>query len=146
MKVPLEAVGKNLADHPCFMMHGFSVNDTSLLPRIDLSEVENISEAFHKGEGPLTYVTEGPQCFIASSVAEPGWPDIWIAMDPVIDNNSGESIISFNNVIGRPQSKGVLSLDAEKYRAGIRDDVQLALIDFQFLTHPDDVEAMVEGK
>jgi len=78
-------------------------------------------------------------------MAEPGWPDLWIEINPGINIDGGESHIEFINVIGRPQSKGLLTFDADKYKAGIRDDVQLALIDCKYLTHPDDTEVMLEG-
>lgn len=140
----MEAVGKNLEDHPAFIMSGFTVNDTSLFPKINPSDLEKISEDYHNGGGILSIIAEGPQCFISSSKAEPGWPDLWIEINPGISVDE-ESNIHFINVIGRPQSKGLLTLDADKYRAGIRDDVELALIDCKYLTHPDDTEVMLEG-
>ncbi|XP_037036059.1 oxygen-dependent choline dehydrogenase 1-like [Bradysia coprophila] len=144
VKVPIEAVGNNLSEHVCFIMTGFTVNDTSLFPAIRSSDAEKIFAEYEKGEGVLSIVPEGPQCFIRSSVAEPGWPDLWLEIAPHISID-GEQEIVFLNVVGRPRSKGTLSLDTEKYRAGIRDDVELALIDYQFLTHPDDVTAMLDG-
>lgn len=144
MKVPLEAVGKNLGEHPSFIM-GFSVNDTSLFPKIDPSDVEKISEDYHNGEGILALISEGPQAFIASSKAETDWPDLWIEMHPIISVNGEEQVVYFYDVIGRPKSKGTLMLDTDKYKAGVRDDVELALIDYGFLTHPDDAQVMLEG-
>lgn len=94
----------------------------------------------------MTIVSEGPQCFIASSKADPDWPDLWIEIHPIVSVDGKEQRIYFYNVVGRPQSKGLLSLDTDKYKAGVRDDVQLALIDYRLLTHPDDVEAMLDGK
>lgn len=146
MKVPLEAVGKNLAEHPSFIMAGFTVSDSSLFLQMNSSDVEKIAEEYHNGEGVLGIVSEGPQCFIASSKAEPDWPDLWIEMHPNIRIDDEETHIYFYDVVGRPKSKGMLTLDTEKYIAGIRDDVQLSLIDYQFYSHPDDMEAMLDGK
>jgi len=145
VKVPLEAVGKNLGNHPSFTMRGFTVNDTSFFPRMESSLTEKILEEFHNGEGILTINPQGPQCFIASSNAEPSWPDLWIEMHPFTSVDDDEQRIYFYNVIGRPKSRGFLTMDTEKYKAGIRDDVELSLIDLQFLTHPDDVVAMLDG-
>lgn len=141
----MEAVGKNLGEHPSFIMTGFTVNDTTLFPTIVSSETEKILTEYEKGEGILSIVSEGPQCFITSSVAEPEWPDLWIEMHPLIRVDSEVQQIRFYNVVGRPKSRGTFSLDADKYKTGIRDDVELSLIDYQFLTHPDDVVAMLDG-
>lgn len=127
-------------------MTGFTVNDTSLFPDIRSENVEQILADFHNGEGVLSFVSEGPQAFIRSSVAEPEWPDLWLEMHPLVSINGSPQRINFYNVIGRPRSRGTFSMDTEKYKAGIRDDVELALIDYQFLTHPDDVTAMLDGK
>ncbi|KAG4079688.1 hypothetical protein HA402_009074 [Bradysia odoriphaga] len=145
VKVPFEAVGKNLGEHPSFIMTGFTVNDTSLFPDIRSEDVEKILAEYEKGDGVLSFVSEGPQAFIRSSVAEPEWPDLWLEMHPLVSINGAEQRINFYNVIGRPRSRGTFSMDTAKYRAGIRDDVELALIDYQFLTHPDDVTAMMDG-
>lgn len=121
----------------------------------------NITEEYHRGEGLLTtHVTAasindqgvliltsvGAQCFITSSKAEIGWPDIWIEMQPFVSIDGTDKGINFYSVIGRPLSKGMITLDADKYISGLRDDVQLALIDYQLLAHPDDVDIMLEGK
>ncbi len=142
----MEAVGKNLAEHPGFSVRDFTVNDTTLFPKIDAADFEKTLSDFENGKGVLTLLTEGQQCFIRSSVAESGWPDLWIEMRPMYRVNDDEQHIRFYSVVGRPKSRGTLSLNAEKYKAGIRDDVQLALIDYQFLTHPDDIVVMLEGK
>lgn len=144
MKVPLEAVGKNLGEHPLFVLSGFAVNDSSIFLKLDSTEIEKIAEEFHKGEGVLTKNTEA-QCFFTSSKARPDWPDIWIAIHPR-PSVDGTEILSFYSFIGRPRSKGTLTLNVNKYVAGIRDDQQLALIDYKFLTNADDIEALLEGK
>lgn len=139
-------MGRNLGEHPSFIMTGFSVNDTSLFPRFRSSETEKVLAEFENGEGVLSIVSEGPQAFISSSVAEQGWPDLWLEMHPLVGVDDSEQRISFYNVIGRPKSRGTFTLDTEKYKAGVRDDEELALIDYQFYSHPDDVVAMLEGK
>ncbi len=139
-------MGKNLGEHPSFIMPGFTVNDTTLFPKIVDAETEAIMKEFENGEGILSMISEGPQAFIRSSVAETGWPDLWIEMHPLISINGAQQQIRFYNVVGRPKSRGTFSMDVEKYKAGIRDDVQLSLIDYQFLTHPDDVVAMLDGE
>lgn len=143
VKVPLEAVGKNLGEHPLFILPGFAVNDSSIFLKVDASEIVQLSEEYHNGEGVLTKISIA-QCFIASSKAKPGWPDLWIEINPRISVD-GSEVINFYNIVGRPQSKGILTLDTDKYKAGVRDDVQLALIDYKFLTHPDDVDVMLDG-
>ncbi|KAJ6630515.1 Glucose dehydrogenase [FAD, quinone] [Pseudolycoriella hygida] len=145
VKVPFESVGQNLGEHPSFIMNGFTVNDTSIFPKMDAGDTEKVVADFEKGEGVLSLVSEGPQAFITSSVAEPGWPDLWLEMHPLVRVNGEAQRINFYNVVGRPKSIGYLSLDTEKYKEGIRDDVQLALVDYNFLSHQDDVVAMLEG-
>lgn len=133
-----------MIEHPLFILSGFSVNDSSIFLQVDSSEMEQFMEEFHNGYGVLTKNTEA-QCFYTSSKAKPGWPDTWIAIHPM-PSVDGVEILNFYVVVGRPQSKGTIALDANKYRAGVRDDQQLALIDYKLLTNPDDVEALLEGK
>lgn len=137
-------MGKNLGDHPLFVMSGFAVNDSSIFLKLDSTDIQKITEEFHNGEGVLTKNTEA-QCFFTSSKAKPGWPDIWIAIHPR-PSVDGTEILNFYSVIGRPRSKGTLALDVNKYESGIRDDQQLALIDYKFLTNADDIEALLDGK
>lgn len=144
-RVALEAVGQNLGEHASFTMTGLSVNDSSLFLKIKSSETEKILEQYHNGEGVLSASADGAQCFIRSSKAEPDWPNLFIGLNPVVSVDDEEQRINFLNILGRPKSRGTLTLDTNKYKAGIRDDVDLALIDYKLLTHPDDVEAMLEG-
>lgn len=144
--MPLEAVGQNLGEHPSFIMTGFTVNDTSLFPSITTAEMENIWKQFENGEGVLSIVSEGPQCFITSSVAEPGWPDLWLEIHPLVRVEGTEQRINFYNVVGRPKSRGTFSMDTAKYRNGVRDDEELSLIDYRFYSHPDDAVAILDGK
>lgn len=161
MKVPIEAVGKNLIEHPTIAIKGFRANDSSLFLNVDPSLLQNITDEYHNGEGLLTtHITEaslndngvltltsvGAQCFISSSKSVRDWPDIWIEMQPFVSVDGHHSGVHFFSVIGRPSSKGTLTLDTTKYKAGIRNDVDLALIDYQLLAHPDDVDVMLEGK
>lgn len=155
MKVPIEAVGNNLVDHPSLSVARFTVNDSSIHPKL-----ENITEDYHNGEGVLAFLggltaneeggwragTAGTQCLYVSSKAEAGWPDLMISMGTYANIEGNEHGLTFSNLLGRPFSKGSLSMDTEKFKAGIRDDVQLGLIDFKFLTHPDDMEVMLDGK
>lgn len=143
--MPLEAVGKKLEDHSIFWMTGFSVNDSSIFLKINSSETEKILEDFHNGTGILTLTVGGCHSFIVSSKAEPDWPDLRIDLNTQVGIDEQEPVLGFIIVLGRPKSKGIFSLDADKYKAGIRDDAQLAVIDYQLLTHPDDIDVIVEG-
>jgi len=160
VKVSLEAVGKNLIEHPSTFISSFPISDSSILPRVGLSDIANIAEEYHEGEGllrtPGIYIRENEQggltirltaalAFIVSSKAEAGWPDIYITIETFVNTEGNEQGINFRSSLGRPRSKGILSLDTEKYKAGIRDDVQLALIDYKFLTNPDDVDVLLDG-
>lgn len=144
-QVPLEAVGKNLVEHATLILRDFSVNDTSLFLSIKSSETEEYLEQYQNGEGILSRTSVGPQSFIRSSQAEPDWPNLWIMMQPSVRVDDAEQRINFYNILAIPKSKGTLSLDPIKYRAGTRDDTELALIDYQLLTHPDDIEAQLDG-
>lgn len=144
--MPSEAVGKNLQEHPSFRLGGSSTTDLSHFSNLNTSEAEKIFEQFHNGYGPLSFSLGGAQCFIRSSNAEPEWPNLFIPFVARLNADGDEQQITFVNVLGRPKSRGTLTLDANKYRAGIRDDVELALIDFKHLTHPDDLNSMLEGR
>lgn len=155
VKVPIEAVGKNLVDHPSLSVARFTVNDSSIHPKL-----ENITEDYHNGDGVLANLggltaneqggwragTAGVQCVIVSSKAEPDWPDLHITMGTYANVEGNEHGVTFSNLLGRQFSRGELTMDTEKFKADIRDDVQLGLIDFKFLTHPDDMEVMLDGK
>lgn len=94
-------------------------------------------EQYHNGGGgTLSLSTDGSQSFIRSSKAEPDWPNLWIQIQPEVSVDEEEQ---------GPKSKGTLTFDTNKYKAGIRDDAEFALIDYKFLTHPDDIEAILEG-
>jgi len=134
-----------LDDHPAIVLSPFHVNDSSLFPRINPEDTEKLIEEYRQGKGILASLTEGPQCFKASSRAESGWPNIWTAMAASIRTSDVPQVVSFYTVLGRQRSKGSVSLNTELYKAGIRDDVQLALIDFGLLRDPADVEDLVEG-
>lgn len=145
MKVPLESVGKHLNEHPSILLSPFYVNDSSLFPRIHPDDTEKLIEDYRQGKGLLTLLTEGPQCFKASSRAESGWSNLWITMASQIRTAQVPQVVRFFVVNGRPKSRGSVTLDTELYKAGIKDDVQLALIDLALLTESDDVEDMLEG-
>lgn len=145
VKVPLEAVGKHLQDHTMFPLFEFSANDSSVFQKIDLSEIEKLMEDFHNGTGLLTSTGTCCNSFIVSSKSYPDWPDSRIDFISPILVGDQEPTVGFMVVLGRPKSIGSLTLDTEKYKAGIRDDEQLALIDYNILTHPDDVDVILEG-
>jgi len=148
VKVPLEAVGKNFVDQPGITIEPFSVNDSSLFLTIHSSELQNHFDDYHNSDdrqGLLTFQVFSPIAFIASSKAEPGWPDLWLDISSTVRIDEQEPYIFFESVVGRPKSKGIVTLDTEKYKAGIRDDVELALIDLKYFTHPDDIETLLEG-
>lgn len=144
--MPLEALGKKLEDHSIFWLSGFSVNDSTIFQKINSSETEKSLEDFHNGTGILTLTVSGCHSFIVSSKAEPDWPDLRIDLNSQVGIDEQELGLGFIIVLGRPKSKGILTLDTDKYKAGIRDDAQLAVIDYQLLTHPDDIDVILEGK
>jgi len=115
------------------------------LPKIYSSETEKILENFHNGTGILTLTVGGCHSFIVSSKAERDWPDLRIDFNSQVGIDDVEPLVGFIIVLGRPKSNGILTLDTDKYKAGIRDDAQLALIDYQLLTHPDDIDVILEG-
>lgn len=121
------------------------MNDTSHFVTIKSSETEEILEQYRNGEGFLSYPGEVAQSFIRSSKAEPDWPNLLIILQSVESIDDQEHRLIFHNILSRPKSKGSVTLDTNKYKAGIRDDVELALIDYKYLTHPDDIETLLEG-
>lgn len=144
MKVTLEAVGKEISEHASVTLP-FLVNDSSHFIHVNSNDADSIIENYHKGQGVLATRHEGAQCFIRSSKADPDWPDLWIASHPTLAIDDESQIVRMYMVLGRPQSRGEYTMNTTAYKKGIRDDVQLALIDYKLLTHPDDVDAMIEG-
>jgi len=145
VKVPLDTVGQSLSEHPAVILSPFSIGNSSIFPRIHPEDTEKLVEEFHRGEGIFTNLAEGPQCFKVSPRAEAGWPNLWMGLLPQMMTNGEPQALSLYSVLGRPRSKGSIQLNGELYKAGVRDDTQLALIDFGLVTHPDDMEDMVEG-
>ena len=134
-----------MGSHPALGLAPFHVYNSSLFPRINPEDTEKLIEDFRQGKGLLTSLLGGPQCFKCSSRVESGWPNLWIAMVPDIRTEDVLQSVSLFSVLGRPLSRGFISLNATLYKAGVRDDVQLALLDLGLLRHPDDVEDMLEG-
>jgi len=146
VKVPLDAVGKGMSEHPSVIVTDFALNENdAMYPRIRENDTEKLIEDFRRGEGIFTMLLEGPQCFVESTKATPGWPDLWIEISPKIRTDDSPQNMLFIVVLGRPQSRGYIALNGTLYQEGIRDDTQLALIDFGLVTHPDDMDALVEG-
>lgn len=146
MKVPLESVGKLMSGHPSINLTPFHVSNTSLFPKIDPEDTENLIEDYREGKGILTSLLGGPQCFKTSTRAELGWPNLWISMISSIRTEDVPQVVSFFTAVGRARTRGSISLDTKLYRAGVRDDTQLGLIDFGPLNDPNDVEDMLEGE
>jgi hypothetical protein len=46
----------------------------------------------------------------------------------------------------RPKSIGEFSLNATAYLAGERESVAIAVVDYNFLSHPDDEKVILEGE
>ncbi|KAG4071087.1 hypothetical protein HA402_013401 [Bradysia odoriphaga] len=144
VKVALEAVGKDISEHVSVTLP-FVVNDTTPFIHVNANETEIILENYHNGYGVLATRHEGAQCFIRSSKAEPDWPDVWIASHPTLAIDNEPQVVRMYVVLGRPQSRGEYTMNTTAYKDGIRDDEQLALIDYKLMTHDDDVDAMIEG-
>lgn len=144
MKVAIEAVGKEISEHVSVTLP-FIVNDTSQFIHVNSNETENILENYHNGHGVLATRHEGAQCFIRSSKATVDWPDLMIGAHPTLTIDNDSQIVNMYVVLGRPQSRGEYTMNTTAYKDGIRDDEQLALIDYKLLTHSDDVDAMIEG-
>lgn len=140
----IEAVGKDISEHASVTLPVF-VNDTSQFIHVKSNEAESIFENYHNGHGVLATRHEGAQCFIRSSKAAADWPDLWIASHPTLAIDDESQIVRMYVVLGRPQSRGEYTMNTTAYKEGIRDDEQLALIDYKLLTHADDVDAMIEG-
>lgn len=141
----MSAVGKSISEHVSVTLP-FKVNDTSSFIHINSKDTESILESYHNGHGVLATRHEGAQCFIRSSKAEPDWPDMMIGAHPTLGIDDDAQIVNIYVVLGRPQSRGEYSMNTTAYKLGIRDDEQLALIDYKLLTHADDIDAMVDGE
>jgi choline dehydrogenase len=149
VKVPLPAVGQNVAEHPAIWLGPFHPEDGnySLFHQVMHPEAtEQYVDEFRRGVGPLTFLGEGPQAFKVTSRARPDWPNVSVTIHLLpIRNMADPPTVFFYIVLGRPQSKGHISLNGTAWKAGIRDDVQLAEIDFNFLSNTEDREDLLEG-
>lgn len=141
----MDAVGKEISEHVSVTLP-FVVNDTTPFIHVSTHDTESILENYHNGHGVLATRHEGAQCFIRSSKADPDWPDLMIAAHPTLAIDDEPQIVRMYVVLGRPQSRGEYTMDTTAYKDGIRDDEQLALIDYKLLTHADDVDALIDGK
>ena len=112
-----------------------------------------VQDYLETGEGLLGTLQEGPQAFIVSARAkaegQQEWPDIQLNFNPMAPIPSGEdlptSAIYAWNV--RPKLNGSLEMNTTAYREGSRDDMKLALIDFNIFEgqSSSDVEVLMES-
>ncbi|XP_035715873.1 oxygen-dependent choline dehydrogenase isoform X2 [Folsomia candida] len=149
VKVPLPALGENVSEHPALWLGPWypESDNISLFHQVMHPDAtEAFVAQYLRGEGPLAYLGEGPQMFKVTSRALPDWPNLSVTIHLQPIRNPGDRpTVFFYVVLGRPQSKGKVTMNSTAYKAGIRDDVQLAEIDFNFLSHPDDAEDLLEG-
>jgi len=84
-----------------------------------------LKERHETGEGTLGMLSEGPQCFIASTKAETGWPDIWVTINPNVMIGSDPQALSFYVVHGRAKSKGYIALNSSTFYCGLIQESNL---------------------
>lgn len=142
----LPGVGKNLQEHPDLSIlvtskkrDGVTIGPSSLIPNL-----KNLLRYIKDKSGPL-----------ASSVTESGGfiksddsievPDLQLHFVPLMFNDHGRDLAamtkhgySLHVCLLRPKSRGSLTLASA-------DPLADPVIDYQFLTHEDDVKAMVSG-
>lgn len=155
-------VGMNLQDHIGVTLNFMINNQTSPFnPERDLT-MENFLLYNRFGDGPYSTISGNfGQAFLASSKSTKngirGWPDLHLNMQhSTINSFDGPVGVSFRDLVlkhdvanweamvsararlTRPQSRGRVTLNL----ADIEGD---PLIDFQYLSHPDDIQALLES-
>lgn len=156
-------VGRNFQDHSFLQIH-FTLKKSKaelFVPERDLTpEALNLLE--ETGDGPYTNFNGVlAQAFLVSSIRaqekepNPNWADInlHLVQSPTLfdvdglaqvqvgeNRNEDADITSISTVImmTRPKSLGTVTLNPEDVNGD-------PLVDFQYLTHPDDLEIMVDG-
>lgn len=146
-------VGLNLHDRVTTKLD-FIITNTSaaFVPERDLT-LENFQLFNQIGDGPFANFDGAyGQAYLMSRVntqRNPEWSDIHLIFlqrtitNPLIPEvlaatGKSEAIVSCGMLLGRPRSRGRVTLNVTDIDAD-------PLVDFQYLTHPEDMEIMVEG-
>jgi hypothetical protein len=161
VKVDLPGLGKKLIDHAAITLGPFEVNASAvpLLPRIKgEKELQSMLQDYIKNrKGFFANNREGAsevaQAILTSKVAKsiPGeadWPDLFLSLLQIYPKVAqGDELPTIGMFImnGRMRSQGSFRLNVSAYREGIEDDVKLSVIDYNLLSHPSDVEVLLEG-
>ncbi|KAG7174879.1 glucose dehydrogenase [FAD, quinone]-like [Homarus americanus] len=156
-------VGQNLQDHPVVGGLVWTVPRGSSFNTTLLANPKNVYNFIHNAEGPLTSPvgTEG-NAWVPSAEGDPNWPELQLAMVSgtpaqdfgllsvqVLGYKKEEYYDHFQDILGQ---EGFI-LAPLLTRALSRGDITLAssnphhqpLINPNFLSHPDDVSALVRG-
>lgn len=142
----LPGVGENLQDHPDVLLVQRSLikDALSLSPFALPKHIKALWQFVRHRNGPLTSNVAESGGFIKSRAEEP-IPDLQLHLTAAMLDNHGLNWLfamgwgySAHVCILRPKSRGRITLNS----ANPSDN---AVIDPRFLTHPDDMEAMVRG-
>ncbi|ODM95747.1 Oxygen-dependent choline dehydrogenase 1 [Orchesella cincta] len=157
VKHELASVGQNLGDHLHLSISDIQYN-ASILPYVprmpeDREFEDMLQEYIETGEGILGILQEGVVGYVVSSRAkqagEETWPDIQFAYDPMCPAPSGDDLPTscFYLFNGRTKMRGEMRLNATAYKNGVKNDVELALIDYRVFEGEaaSDMDVLLEG-
>ncbi|XP_023210620.1 glucose dehydrogenase [FAD, quinone]-like [Centruroides sculpturatus] len=136
-------VGNNLHDHTSTTVMQFLV-DSYTFSKHRFTK-EDYQELLINGTGPLTTLgaVESNGAVNTKYNENRDWPDVilfWLTsrLENALSNANDEDVISCLPYVVRPKSRGVLTLKS-------KDPHEKPLIDFNILSHPYDLKALVEG-
>jgi len=161
VKANIPGVGRKLIDHSAVTLGPFEVNSNAIpfLPRIQNdSEFQSmLQEYVTKRSGFFANNRKGAsevaQAILTSRRAkstpgEENWPDLFLSLLHIFPKVAqGNELPTMGMFImnGRMRSEGSVRLNVTAYKAGSEVDTELAVIDYNLLSDPADVQVLVEG-
>ncbi|XP_021958610.2 glucose dehydrogenase [FAD, quinone] isoform X2 [Folsomia candida] len=147
----LPGVGQNLGDHPLAQLT-FEIGNAAAAAAFDAilpeSDFEKELIKFHSTprDGVFAKI-RAQQAFLVSSRAkengEKGWPDILLISTLFPEQNTSQ--MYFSIALGRPRSRGSVTLNRKAYLSREVNDENLAAIDLGSLADHTDLEVMLEA-
>ncbi|CAG7820760.1 unnamed protein product, partial [Allacma fusca] len=141
--VVLPQVGNNLQDHLVVRIQPFTVTDPSAVWSLQQNfSFSDIDQLLYDGKGPAIITGTAGHFYTVSDRVKTenrNWPDLQIALSfQHLDTNS----LTCDVTLGRPYSRGNLRFNTSATNMG---DNNLPIHDPRYLTHPSDLERIIEG-
>jgi len=152
-------VGQYLQNHQGVFLGPFSTNDSSKFLSVSNNLTEGLFEQYVnlKEDGVLSRTEQDVQGFFvspqANAAGEGLWPDIHLILTSInrFDLSGPNPPNQFWINLGATRQElnkdilGYIALNTTAYKIGIRDNTELAIIDFKFLTSSRDYDVLISG-